>query len=45
MKNKLFIIMATVGVSVLTFIATAMSANACLYAMHQPVEPKALCNE
>ena len=45
MKNKLFMLMATVGVSVLTFFAFMASASACWAGVYQPEEPKALREE
>lgn len=43
MKNKLFFLMATVGVSILTFAAMVVSASACSIGAYQPEEPKCLC--
>lgn len=45
MKNKLFTMMAVVGVSVLTFFAQTVSASACFWACYQPEEPKLLREE
>ncbi len=45
MKRRLFILMAGFGATVLTFLATATSASACVWGTYQPVEPKALREE
>ena len=42
MKKKLFMLMATAGVSVLTFFAFMASASACWLAAYQPEEPEML---
>jgi cyclic lactone autoinducer peptide len=44
-KNKLFMLIATVGASVLTFFAFMASASACWASLYQPEEPKALREE
>lgn len=40
--KKMTMIMATIGASLLTLIATAISAGACYWGGHQPVEPDSL---
>jgi cyclic lactone autoinducer peptide len=44
-KRKLFMLMVTLGVSVLTFFAFMASASACFYGTYQPEEPKCLREE
>lgn len=45
MKNRLFMLLAGIGVSVLTFAATTTSASACIWGAYQPEEPKMLREE
>ncbi|MDK2933126.1 MAG: hypothetical protein PWP27_936, partial [Clostridiales bacterium] len=45
MKKKLFMLMVTLGASVLTFVAFMVSASACTFGSYQPEEPKCLRNE
>jgi cyclic lactone autoinducer peptide len=40
--KKLTLLMATVGATVLTLIATAISVGACNWGCHQPQEPDML---
>ena len=40
--KKITFFMATIGVSVLTFVATSISVGACIWGHHQPKEPSIL---
>ena len=40
--KKMIILMATIGATVLTLVATAVSVGACYWGAHQPKEPTIL---